>query len=363
MTPAVPEVTLKAVAVRAGFSVATVSYALQDNAKIPERTRRRINAVAIALGYRANPRIASVMAHIRRSRHASLGDRIGFIWVHTSRALARKDPFLRLVYESACIRASQAGFLVEEFFPNEPGMSPRRLEQILRTRGISGILLSPVTTSEATVTMDWDWTSFSAAVIGNVAWKPELHHAAHHHFLGMHATLLEFSRRGIVRPAAVIEHESNTRAKRAWEAAFLAHHPAGPEAPQLVRLAGLTAGESLESWLVKSRCDGLIVSSTPLLDATGLRAVCAARNLPVATLSRMHDDPADISGVDQCYDRIASHAVDLVIAQLNSNETGVPDLPRMMLFPGRWVTGIHRDQTPESSPSPQPAAKPGPAGT
>jgi hypothetical protein len=47
----------------------------------------------------------------------------------------------------------------------------------------------------------------------------------------------------------------------------------------------------------------------------------------------------EIGGVDQCYDRIAAHAVDLVIAQINSNETGVPDLPRMMLFPGRWVAG------------------------
>jgi hypothetical protein len=29
--------------------------------------------------------------------------------------------------------------------------------------------------------------------------------------------------------------------------------------------------------------------------------------------------------------------VDLVAAQLNSNEFGVPALPRLMLFPGRWV--------------------------
>ncbi len=54
-----------------------------------------------------------------------------------------------------------------------------------------------------------------------------------------------------------------------------------------------------------------------------------------------------MGGIDQCYDRAAGHAVDLVVAQLNANETGVPDLPRMMLFPGRWV--------PPAGPKPLPA--------
>ena len=36
-----------------------------------------------------------------------------------------------------------------------------------------------------------------------------------------------------------------------------------------------------------------------------------------------------------CYEE--NRTSDLVAAQLNANETGAPDLPRMMLFPGRWV--------------------------
>lgn len=33
----------------------------------------------------------------------------------------------------------------------------------------------------------------------------------------------------------------------------------------------------------------------------------------------------------------AANAVDLVVSQLNRNETGGPAWPRMLLFPGRWV--------------------------
>jgi LacI family transcriptional regulator len=50
----------------------------------------------------------------------------------------------------------------------------------------------------------------------------------------------------------------------------------------------------------------------------------------------------EIGGVDQSYDMVAANAVDLVVSQLNSNETGVPPWPRMLLFPGRWVEAVLR---------------------
>jgi hypothetical protein len=41
---------------------------------------------------------------------------------------------------------------------------------------------------------------------------------------------------------------------------------------------------------------------------------------------------------------VAAHAVDLVVAQLNNNECGVPEVPGMMLFPGRWVAARRADR-------------------
>ncbi len=80
----------------------------------------------------------------------------------------------------------------------------------------------------------------------------------------------------------------------------------------------------------------MIVSATSLLDSPGLRSACKKNRVQAATLYWNADTPS-LPGIDQCYDRIAAHAIDLVITQLNANETGVPDLPRMMLFPGRWI--------------------------
>ena len=60
-----PVITLKDVAERAGLSLATVSYALRQHPKIPVETRERAAAAARELGYRPNPRVASLMAHGR----------------------------------------------------------------------------------------------------------------------------------------------------------------------------------------------------------------------------------------------------------------------------------------------------------
>lgn len=337
MPPEAAHVTQAQVAAAAGVARATVSYVLRDDPKIPAATAARVRAAAERLGYRPNPRVAALMAHIRQARPVGRGERIAFVWVHTTRREARENAFLREVFAGARERASQIGFTLEEFWTNDPGMTDRRLEEILRARGIVGVVLSPVTTDEAAITLGWDWRHFAPAVVGNVTWSPELHHAGHHHYLGMRMALLELAKLGCQRPAALIDHGTNERAKRAWEAAFLTHYLQPREAHAFVRLVDPANLPPVAEWLRASGADALIVSDTSLLQARGLRAVRRDLGLPAVTLHWAGDAPRDLGGIDQCYDRISAHAVDLVAAQLNANETGVPDLPRMMLFPGRWV--------------------------
>jgi LacI family transcriptional regulator len=340
-----PVITLDAIAARAGVAKASVSYALRNHPKIPRATRERIQQVARELGYRPNPRVSTLMAHIRRAHARDQQEVIAFVWVHTSRSEARRDPFLREVYRGANERARHMGFKLEQFFTTDAGMTDRRLEQILRARGIVGVVLSPVMTSATALQLDWDWQHFAAAVIGNVAWTPELHHAGHHHFLAMRMALMELAGLGCRRPVALIESASNERGKCAWEAAFLAHHPNKAAARSLVRVLARDDASAVGRWLRSLKPDAVIVSSVDLLDLPGVRTAVGALRLPIVSLYWSNRTARRIGGIDQCYDRVAAHAVDLVVTQLNSNETGAPDLPRIMLFPGRWVAPIRRTKS------------------
>jgi len=328
-------ITLQQIARAAGCSLATVSYALRDDPRIRPETRKRVQSVAEQLGYRPNPRFSALMSHIRQSRPVAAGERIAFVWVHTPRAETAKDPFLQRVFLGAKARAEALGYGLEQFWTAERGMTDRRLSEVMKSRGIVGVLLSPVM-HEAEVTLDLEWACFAPAVIGSARWNPELHHAGHHHYMAMRLALERLAAAGCRRPMAILEAEVNERARRAWEAAFAVFHPSRSEAGELLWIGLPEDRRAVARRIRMCRPDALVVSAHAIIEQLRAKQIAVAPEMPIINLHWIPTVPA-IGGVDQSYDTIAANAVDLVVSQLNSNETGVPLLPRMLLFSGRWV--------------------------
>lgn len=341
-------ITLQQIARAAGCSLATVSYALRNDPRIRPEKRKAIQALAAQLGYRPNPRFSALMSHIRNSRPVAAGERIAFVWVHTPRAESERDPFLQRVFVGAKARAETLGYGLEQFWTAERGMTDRRLSQVMKSRGIVGVLLSPVM-HEAEVTLDLDWPCFAPAVIGSARWNPELHHAGHHHYLAMRMALERLAAAGCRRPMAILEAAVNERARRAWEAAFAVFHPGRRAATESLWI-GLPGDRRAILRRIKAcRPDAVVVSAHALVEQLRSKDVPLPGDAPIITLHWLPTAP-EIGGIDQSYDRVAANAVDLVVSQLNSNELGVPALPRMLLFPGRWVpaTGRGTERTSEA---------------
>ncbi|MSU51066.1 MAG: LacI family transcriptional regulator [Opitutus sp.] len=335
-------ISLQQIARAADCSLATVSYALRDEPRIRPETRALVKKIAAQLGYRPNPRFSALMSHIRNSRPVAAGERIAFVWVHTSRAESAKDPFLQRVFLGAKARAEALGYGLEEFWTAERGMTDRRLSQVMKSRGIVGVLLSPVI-HEAEVTVDLEWACFAPAVIGSARWTPELHHAGHHHYLAMRMALERLAAAGYRRPMAILEADVNERARRAWEAAFAVFHPSRAAAAELLWIGLPAERRAVARRLKASRPDVLVVSAHAIVEQLRTMDVAVPAELPIINLHWVPTAP-EIGGVDQSYDMVAANAVDLVVSQLNSNETGVPPWPRMLLFPGRWVEAVVREK-------------------
>jgi len=348
-------ITLKQIARAADCSLATVSYALRNDPRIHPETRRRVQEVAATLGYRPNPRFSSLMSHIRSSRPVGKGERIAFVWVHTPKAEAAADPFLQRVYLGAKARAEALGYGLEQFWTAERGMTDQRLSQVMKSRGIVGVLLSPVM-HESEVTLDLEWDRFAPAVIGSARWTPELHHAGHHHFLAMLLALEKLAAAGHRRPMAILEAEVNERARRAWEAAFAVFHPQRPAAAEWLWIGLPADRREVARRFKRCRPDAIVVSSQAIVEQLRTMDLATGPERPIVT---MHWTPTapEIGGIDLSYDMIAANAVDLVVSQLNGNETGVPPLPRMLLFPGRWVEAaapaVHSSDALASTNGPQ----------
>ncbi len=325
---AAPRPTLHDVARAAGVAVATASYALRGASKIPEATAARVRAVAERLGYRPNPRFAELMAAVRRGGPLASGDRLALVWPEGARG-----GFARLVAEGARARAEARGYALEEFRV-AAYRRPGRLADILAARGIAGVVFGPVTERDRLV-LDWPWDRFAMAMIGSADLGAPLSRAAHHHYEAMRLAIETIARRPSVRrPVALLDAATNERAHRGWQAAWLAY--AGAGAAERLRLLAPDAASgrrALAAWWRAARPDALVVDGANTLAAlreAGVEPSAAA----VFTLSRQPGDSTP--GVAQGYDVIAAHAVDLVIAQLQRNERGLPRPPRSLLFPGEW---------------------------
>ena len=323
--------SLLKVARAAGVAASTASLALRGSPLVKPATIERVKAVAEKLGYRADPRVGSLMARIRRAKAAKDSERLAFVWVSATRADTAKEFFAKVTFAGAKKRAAELGCVLEEFWLHDDGMTAARLEKILVTRGITGVVFSaPLRDME--VTVEWNWGHFAAAIIGNSEFHPSLHRAGHYHYRSMWTAMEKVRAAGCGRPAAVLHEPHHRRIHGVHQAAFLANHPLPKQALAMTRFGFPQDEMETRAWLAKMKADALIcVVSANERELAWLRGVEGLKQ--VVTLASPRPG---LPGIDMRDDLVAASAVDLVVAQLHRNERGVPAHPTTMLLEGEW---------------------------
>src|SRR5260221_6236539 len=74
--PAPASVTLRSLAAEAGVSPMTVSLALRNSREVSAATRKKIERLATARGYRPDPHVTKLMHHLRTRASAKIGGNI-----------------------------------------------------------------------------------------------------------------------------------------------------------------------------------------------------------------------------------------------------------------------------------------------
>lgn len=328
--------TLQEIARVTGLSRAAVSYALRGHPEVSPETSARVRQIAAEMGYRPDLRVSSLMAHIRRNRLPRSRETVAFVWVSTrkgERFPAYHQHYLRTILAGAKARAQQLGCALAEFWLDEPGMTPARLANILRTRGITGVVFSPAM-HDLAIDLDWPWDEFSCAIIGNTEWTPVLHRAGHYHYRSMWLTLQRLRQEGARRPAAILSRSIHERIHGVHFAAFQANHPQPDRAPELVQFGLPLDYRGLKRWPRRLAPDALIIGWPVDADAASTLRAFAPQAPRVVTLD--WQSIGALPGMDVGNDAIAASAVDLVVAQLHRNERGVPAHPTSLLLDGTW---------------------------
>lgn len=335
-----PLPTLRAIATRAGVSVATVSLALRDHASLPPRTRQRIQRLAARMGYQIDPKVAKLMAYLRQRRGVRTTSALGLMNMYAEATPWRRNPYLRRLHDAALQRAAQFGYELVDCWLTEPGMTPARMRDILVARGIEGLIFMGAPQWRAA--LDFDLSRFACAAIG-YSLRLTLHRACQHQYQEMFTTLRHLHRLGYRRPGLMLTEDADQRTLHHWSAAFLSWQQTcrSEERVPLLREPRLDQ-PTFDRWFKRQWPDVVIAQSPSAPVICGWLEEAGAPVPAACGFADLDVDPtpeSSCSGIRQNYEQVAAAAVDLVVAQIQRNEHGIPPHPKVVLMEGDWVDG------------------------
>lgn len=323
----------------------TVSLALADSPRIPEKTKARIKRVAKKLGYTPDPMLSALIAYRTTKRpvafHGTLAwlanTEFGYDW--------RLVPHFRDYYEGAAERARACGFQLEAFDFNTRGMQPSRMTSILRARGVAGVLLCPQPLEK--LQQGFDWNEFSAVTFGYTLAELGVHTVTAAHYRAMRRIMHELHRRGYRRIGFTFAQSLVERNDYNVLAGFLVGEGQLDRTPKVPPLFGASrSADAVGPWLKRYRPDAIVSGNHLILDLLrelGLRApddigaVCPL--LPTAD--------TELAGIVEDSRRIGAIAVDQLISMINRGERGIPEQPLRIHVEGVWRPGKSLRPPPE----------------
>lgn len=319
---------MRDVARAAGVSVSAVSLAMRNNPKISAERRNEILRVADQLGYRRDPRITELMEHLRTARPHRTESTIAIVIPELNRTELAQFPPIQGLIDGAKQIAAMAGFGVDILHLVDPGMSLRRVRQILFARGIKGAILAPCASGVAR--MDFDCTDLCVATAGYSIVEPRLHRACPNYLQMMDELIADCLERGYRRIGLVMTYNEGGIGHKLFTSSFLFYQSKLTSAERLPILpkTEITA-ENLLTWIERYRPDVIISAGSvyAMLQEIGLRV---PQDVAFASID-VSQSPTDAAGADHRYDLVGGEAVKQVLGMLNLNLTGVPQNPKTVL--------------------------------
>ena len=326
-------ITQRDVAAACGVHPSTICLALKNSPSIPLLTRQRVQAAAEELGYR--PNVAARNLALLRSEKTG-GGSLPIAWLNqeASRQHWRTDPEARACFESARRRADELGFHLEEIWTREPGMTASRLVQIIRTRGIEGVLL-PVHRSFVFSLLTASWNDCALVGINDhrlAEWVDVvcLDHYRNAEMIFRHARRMQGGRIGLALTA-----QFDSASNGLVQSCFFRHQAdiASADRVPVCLLAGDAGANqsAFEEWLNEYAPDVVVTTEASLVNQAQ-QVGFAPLWIGLGSSGGVFD-----GGVEEGAGEVASLAVECVVEKMRRFERGVREATRVHLLRGVWT--------------------------
>jgi LacI family transcriptional regulator len=322
----------------AGVSQVAVSLALRGDHSVSARLTQRIQSIAREMGYRPNPYVSTLMSHIRTSRKPKDTGEIAVIVDMFRKADWLRHESYRVYYRGLSRRSAELGFHPELYSLMESGMTPKRIDHILQSRGVHGVILAPPYRGNRRLPMQWD----KYACIGTgYGWeRQQFDRVAHDHDQNMIMAFEQLAERGYRRIGVSIPSFFASGRGTRWLDGFLVCQDKLPAKQRIPLFIGSVEEQSLAAfrrWHSRWRPDALLTLYGH--EMSWLKTMKLKVPLDVAVACVIRPPGSSFAGIDDHYDEIGAITAELIASKLAFNHYGIPAKPRLTLIEGHWVDG------------------------
>ena len=333
MKPESGACTMRAVADNLGVSIMTVSRALRNAPNVAAKTRELIMEEAKRLNFQPDPALGVLNAYRHGRRDRKTYDQIAFVTNFPQPQGWKKVLSFARYFEGASRRAEQLGYHLEPFWIGDPALTPKRASQILRDRGIRGLLIGPLAKGNSSLSLEWDW--FSVVALGRSLISPKFTTVSTNHFQGSLLACEAMIERGYRRIGFAITHYEDARTQSALRAGFLLQQSQQPDAKIPLFLTNEFSAANIARWVKTHRPEVILSSESTHYD------LLPAKVRSGIGFVHLNIDPASTgAGIDQAHDLVGEHAAALLHLKLLQRQTGVLKQREMFLVDGAWKEGV-----------------------
>jgi LacI family transcriptional regulator len=245
--------------------------------------------------------------------------------------------------DGARARAEELGYGFDEIHCAKMGMGAR-LQKILFSRGIRGVIVGSQGPSSPKPALDWSQLATVAQSYTTNGLKAS--RSLNNYYLSMRTAMAELRALGYRRIGYASPLEVEGRTDQASLSAYLGVQ-AGLDPEERVSVLTWSGSDRkpLAKWLEQERPDALLLHDVRIRTTLADLGVRVPDDLGLAWLS-LHPEwqialPEfqGLAGIDQRLERCGSVAVDLLVSRLSQNELGLPEEPVLALTEGVWIPG------------------------
>lgn len=342
--------TMDDVAAMTGVHPTTVSLALRSHPSIPAATRERILAAALRIGYVRDPSLDAFNSHRLKKLAMKQAHSVAFVIDAGMCPIFSGGACHPLVNEGVHSAAEAQHLALEVFSLGTPEMTARRLNTILLSRGISGVLLSTFT--PATLSVELDWDHFSGVKIESHHLLPPLDVVSNDQCQAARLCMRRLRALGYRRIGLATALDDESRLESTFSCGVLVEQAELDErerVPPLLfeRRPVPAVAARVVYWIKEQAVDAVMTNWGELIEpaaeiGAGSRLTSTSVRIPRDVAFASLDVPPnrpELAGIVQNHRLVGKRALEQLGVLVRAYCRGAPANPSVTYIPGYWKDG------------------------